>query len=181
MDEPSSSGHNQVQPSELLVQTNIFLVDLDNAQKQRTLNRPKPPRDPPVASFGKRSPQDVRVRRNPTRHVRMPVRPRGHALPPAAPLAPCAPINRPAGSKVQRIRKRFGSSFPEKDWPTMRMILEQCDFPKKHRFKTCGRDDCVPCQATPCTPATIEKCKACKKKWVNNGSKRSRKACTKRV
>ena len=149
MDEPNSSGHNQVQPSELLVQTNIFLVDLDNAQKQRTLNKPEPPRAPPFASFGERFHQDVRVRRNPTRHVRMPVRPRGHALPPAAPLAPRASINRPAGNRVQRNQKRFGSSFPEEDWPLMRRILDQCAFPKKHRFKTCGGDDCIPCQATP--------------------------------
>ena len=183
MDEPNPGEHaTQVQPSELLAQADVLLDDLGDAQRQvnETLSRPGPSRVHPVASFGRRPSQDVRVRRGPARHVKTPAQLRGSASPTAAPVAPRAPVNRPAGNGVKRIRKRFGNSFPVDDWPLMRLILEQCDNPDKHRFKTCKRKDCDPCQATPCTQATIEKCRACKKKWINSGSDRSRQTCTKR-
>ena len=137
----------------------------------------EPPRVPPFASFGETQTQDVKVRRNPNRNVRKPVHQRGHTLPPTAPVAQHAPVSRPAGSGAQRNRKRFGTSFPEEDWPFMRSILDSCDFPGKHRFQTCGQGDCGPCTVTPCTSATENKCKACAKKWSNNGVARSRHAC----
>ena len=181
MSEPGPSRHvTQVQQEELLAHTNTFLNGFEDTQKLGTPNMSEPPRVPPFASFGKTRPQDVKVRRNPNRNVRRPVPQGGHALPPTAPVAPRAPVSRPAVGRAQRNRKRFGSSFPEEDWPLMRSILDSCDFPRKHRFQTCGQGDCDLCQVTPCTPATENKCKACAKKWVNNGVARSRHACERR-
>ena len=133
------------------------------------------------ASFGEARPQDVKVRRNPNRTVRRLVPQGGHALPPTAPVAPRASASRTTVGRTQRNRKRFGSSFPEDDWPLMRSILDSCDFPRKHRFQTCGQGDCGPCTVTPCTSATENKCKACAKKWSNGGVGRSRHACERRA
>ena len=137
------------------------------------------PRVPVLASFGEGHLQNVQARRNPNRTVKRLVPQGGHNLPPVAPVAPRASANRSAAGRRQRNRKRFGSSFPEEDWPLMRAILDSCDSPSKHRFQTCG--DCGPCTMTPCTSTTESKCKACAKKWSNGGVGRSRHACERRA
>ena len=150
-------------------------------RRNETLSRPGPSRTYPVASFGRRTSQNVKeLRRGPARQVRTPARLRESAPLLAAPVAPPARLDGPVRNEVKRIRKRFGTSFPVADWPKMRALLEQCGDPGRHRFKTCKRSDCDPCQTESCTQATVEKCNACLKKWIHGGSNRSRQTCTKK-
>ena len=78
MDEPNPGEHaTQVQHSELLAQADVLLDGLGDAQMRvdETLSRPGPSRAYPVASFGRRTSQNVKeLRRGPARQVRTPAR-----------------------------------------------------------------------------------------------------------
>ena len=179
--EEASSGQQvaKLHQEELLARAGDFLNSFGDVQESQAPRVYKSTGVPAFASFGAGPLQGVQVRRNPDRTVRRLVPQGGHNLPPTAPVAPRASSSRSAAGRKQRNRKRFGSSFPEEDWDLMRAILDKCEFPSRHRFKTCG--ECGPCTMTSCTPATMGKCKACSKKWLNGGVGRSRHACERRV
>ena len=164
VEEPGSGRYvDQFQQEELLTRTSVFLNSFEDVQESGMPYVYESSRVPVPASFGEGHPQNVQARRNPDRTVRRLFPQGGHDLPPVAPVAPRVSANQSAAGSRQRSRKKFGSRFPEEDWPQMRAILDSCDFPSKHRFQTCG--ECGPCTRTSCTPATESKCMACAKKW----------------
>ena len=180
VEEPGSGIYvDQSQQEELLTRTSVFLNSFEDVQESGMPYVYESPGVPALASFGEGHPQDVQARRNPDRTVRRLFPQGGHDLPPVAPVAPRVSANQSAAGSRQRSRKKFGSRFPEEDWPQMRDILDSCEFPNKHRFQTCG--ECDPCTRTSCTPATESKCRACAKKWSNGGVGRSRHACERRA